>query len=376
MRIVLLTPDLSGHTGWSRYSLDLGKALHAQGHEMHCIVAVTEKADWCTQHRILRQPTTYLNAPLLRWFDAWRVRRLLQRIQPDIVHVIAEPYALLFPLMGKRLWKMYMTIHGTYSVLPFVYGNKTRLLFEQAYSLCDVIISVSAFTKNYVQQRVPALFENANLAQKIIIVPNAIDLNRFPPAKKQPSPVKHILSVAGVKPKKGFSEAIEAVAIFLQKNPIDLHYDIFGSTTVDATFVTTLQKRIEELGLKDNIIFHGSVENHIIEDAYAQADLFLMPSLHKGDHFEGFGLVFLEANAYGVPVIGSTTGGCPEAIQEGISGYACNPDDQSAIVKHLEDILIHETITRDACRAWAEKHNVVLTAHTISALYEKSLATS
>ncbi len=367
---MLLTPDISGRTGWSRYALDLGKALHAEGHEVHCLVAIQEPATWCTQHKILRQPTTYLNAPFLRRIDAWRVSRLLQKIQPDMVHVLAEPYALLEPLMPAHPWKLCMTIHGTYSVLPLTHGNATKELFEKAYHDCDAIVSVSQFTKNYLASRAPELFQSANLDKKIAVIPNAVDLTRFSSIHKKSSAQKRIISVSGVKPKKGYRAAIEGVAQFLKSHPIDLQYDIFGYTTMDPAFVTSLQTRIAELGLQKIITFRGSVDDATLEAAYAEADVFLLPSLHEGDHFEGFGLVFLEANAHGVPVIGSTTGGCPEAIQEGISGYTCEPDNSDAIATRLEDILVKNLITPEACIKWAAEHDIVKAAAAISNIYQ------
>jgi glycosyltransferase involved in cell wall biosynthesis len=371
MRIVLLTPDLSGRSGWSRYAADLGKALRDLGHELHCVVSHAENASWCTQHRLLKQPTGYLNSSWLRKIDAWRLRRLLKRLKPDIVHFMAEPYALLLPLLGKNPWRNCMTIHGTYSVLPFAYGNATQGMFEEAYCLCDKIFSVSHFTKSYVRERAPELFRKAILHEKISVLPNAIDLSEFQFVQKQTSSAqKRIISVSAVKPKKGYMAAMDAVALFLQTHAIHLHYDIYGSTEVNTGFVSALQNHINKLGLTNIVTLHGSVDDDTLAKAYDDADVFLLPSLHEGDHFEGFGLVFLEANAHGTPVIGGESGGSPEAIKEGVSGYVCPPEDIRSIALRIADILVHQTIDPHACRKWAEEHNVTESAVLLAEAYE------
>lgn len=371
MRIVLLAPDLTGRSGWSRYALDLGKALHEQGHEIHCIVAKASNQTWCTEHAFLRQPTTYLNSGLLRKFDAWRVKRLTRKIQPDIIHVMAEPYALLFAVRKSYPRRLCMTIHGTYAILPLLHGRKTKFLFEKAYMRCAAVISVSEFTKNYLNKHDTALYREITKNKPLHVLPNAIDLSRFPfVEKKTAAPMKRIMSVSAVKSKKGYSTSVEAISLFLQKNPIPLRYDIFGTLNMAGEYLATLKNEIEELGLTENVIFHGSVDDDTLRKAYAEADLFLLPSLHEGDHFEGFGLVFLEANAYGVPVIGSLTGGVPEAISEQKSGYICDPYDAHEIAGRIGDILLRQTINRDDCRAWAEAHDVRKSAKELTKIYE------
>ncbi len=151
-----------------------------------------------------------------------------------------------------------------------------------------------------------------------------------------------------------------------------MHYHIYGSLDVDTAFIPGLKRRIDELGMQSHVTLHGSVSNETLAAAYAGADLFLLPSLHEGDYFEGFGLVFLEANAHGVPVIGPTTGGCPEAIKQRESGYICDPGDTHAIAAHMKDILIDEKIRREACVQWAHAHDVSQAAEIIERLYEKA----
>lgn len=369
MHIVLLTPDISGRSGWSRYAQDLGKALADKGHTITCLVAEKTDASWCTQIQCLRHPTHYLGSGLLRWMGRWKVAAVLKTLPADIVHVMAEPYALLLP--KNRRYKTCMTIHGTYAVAPFSFSAEVNRAFKNVYKTMDEIIAVSNFTKSFVHQREPLLFEEANLRDKISVIHNGVDLTRFPMSEKAKSnATKRIISVSAVKRKKGYMEAVEAVALFLKKNPIAVQYDIIGRLDTDDVFISELKQKIQNLGLQNVVRLCGPVDDVVLEKAYADADVFLLPSLQDGDFVEGFGLVFLEANARGTAVIGPTTGGCPEAIDDGVSGYICPPHDAAMIAGRLEDILLKQTIDPLKCRTWAEAHDIRKSAEKLAETYQ------
>lgn len=368
MRIVLVTPDLGGQSGWSRYALDLGRALSARGHELHCVVATEADAPWCRQYPILRQPTSYLGSVLLCFLHARTLSRALRTIRPDVVHVIAEPYALMLPFTRKPSWKEVLTIHGTYSVVPLTMGYKTARLARSYYARMDRIVAVSAFTKNYLASRFPSL---ADVAGDVTVVPNAISLAGID-ADVAPRPKDRklsILSVSGVKRKKGYVQSVRAVRAFLDAHAVPLAYDIVGDDAIDPSFTAELRSEIDRLGLREVVRLRGKLSDAELDEAYRAADLFLLPSLQEDDYFEGFGLVFVEANARGTPVIGGDTGGCPEAIKDGVSGYACDPEDVAGIARRMEDVLVRGTIERKACRTWAEEHDADDAAATIENVY-------
>ncbi len=368
MRIVLLTPDLSGTSGWSRYALDLGRALNARGHEVHCIVAETSGEGWCREHAIIRTPTSYFASVPLCMYHAWKTARLLRRINPDIVHIIAEPYALMFPFMRRGTWKEILTIHGTYSVVPLLMGNKFARLAMSYYARMDGIIAVSAFTKNHLGTRMPQL---ANIAERVTVVHNAISLAGID-ADTAPRPADRtlsIVSVSGVKRKKGYLQSVRAIRAFLDVHPVQISYDIVGNDAVDPTFTRELRTEIDALGLTNIVRLRGKMSDIDLDAAYRKADLFLLPSLQEDDYFEGFGLVFIEANARGTPCIGGNTGGCPEAISDGMSGYVCDPEDAKGIAARMDDVLLKGTINRGACRTWAERHDIDRVVGHIEGVY-------
>ncbi len=92
-----------------------------------------------------------------------------------------------------------------------------------------------------------------------------------------------------------------------------------------------------ELGITDRVRFVGWVPEEVLPDYYAAADAFVLASraLAGRDGVEGFGIVFLEAGAAGLPVVGASTGGIPEAVEEGRTGLLVPPDDVEALADAL-----------------------------------------
>jgi glycosyltransferase involved in cell wall biosynthesis len=76
--------------------------------------------------------------------------------------------------------------------------------------------------------------------------------------------------------------------------------------------------------------FLGTVDSSRLDQLYREATVFLLLSQDVDLRFEGFGLVFLEAGAYGLPVVGSRCGGIPDAVIDGETGYLVDPADAEA----------------------------------------------
>jgi phosphatidylinositol alpha-1,6-mannosyltransferase len=101
------------------------------------------------------------------------------------------------------------------------------------------------------------------------------------------------------------------------------------------------------VGIRDHVIFAGRVSEDALPDIYALSDVFVMPSRDQREvsDVEGFGLVFLEANACGKPVIGGRSGGIPDAIVDGVTGLLVNPDEPEDIAHALVQLLTNRDLT-------------------------------
>lgn len=373
MRVILVTSDLRGQSGWSRYALDLGKALQAQGVDVRAFVAERSHKPWCEEY-LLPFPPHKVSHPLLCVATALVLRRTLKRLKPDIVHFVAEPYALTLPFLGKRrLWRACMTIHGSYTTLFLGKRGFRAWCAREAYRRMDRVFSVSNFTKQRLLQRDPAFATSAHLAEKIVVLPNAVTLSQTVINREQRTrgERKYLIGVGAVKARKGYLEAVEACAIFRRRYARPFLYDIIGSLTEDPPYVEKLRQRIKDYSLHDAIRLRGLLTEEELQRAYAEADLFFLLPQELREDVEGFGIVFLEANAWDIPVIGSWAGGCPEAIQNGVSGYVCNPLDAEEVAERMSAILIRGTIDQAHCHQWAEEHRIEQSAEKLIHYYEE-----
>jgi phosphatidylinositol alpha-1,6-mannosyltransferase len=101
-----------------------------------------------------------------------------------------------------------------------------------------------------------------------------------------------------------------------------------------------LRNMVRQLELDQHVRFAGSIPNKDTVDYYHASDVFVMPNrqMPNGD-VEGFGLVFLEANACGKPVIGGRSGGTVDAIAHGESGYLVDPTSSAEVASRLIELL-------------------------------------
>jgi phosphatidylinositol alpha-1,6-mannosyltransferase len=190
---------------------------------------------------------------------------------------------------------------------------------------------------------------------RIEVVPNGVDVERFSGSKDEAELDLEeddfvLLTVSRLDPRKGHDLVLEAI------QDIDCKYVIVGSGDREEL----LREKAEELGVSDKVIFAGYVGDDKLPAHYNSADVFVMPSKHlKDGNVEGFGIAYLEANAAGLPVIGSRTGGIPTAIKDGYNGLLCEPDSDSvreSILKLKENNSLKEEMSKNAVN-WAEEHD-------------------
>jgi phosphatidylinositol alpha-1,6-mannosyltransferase len=109
----------------------------------------------------------------------------------------------------------------------------------------------------------------------------------------------------------------------------------------DGPYAPTLKRLAQRLGVSDDVIFTGPVPWSDLPSYFDAADVFAMPcrTRRAGLDVEGLGIVYLEASASGLPVIGGNSGGAPDAILDGESGYVVNdvPGVAARITELLKD---------------------------------------
>jgi phosphatidylinositol alpha-1,6-mannosyltransferase len=128
---------------------------------------------------------------------------------------------------------------------------------------------------------------------------------------------------------KGADDLIEAVAQLRASLP-DLYLVAVGG----GDDLSRLRQLASDRGVADRVVFLERLSRERIAACYARCDVFALPSTG-----EGFGIVFLEAMAFGKPVMGANAGGVPDLIENGVNGLLVPPKDKQKLVQVLGELL-------------------------------------
>ena len=153
-----------------------------------------------------------------------------------------------------------------------------------------------------------------------------------------------ILSVGRHVRRKNFQLIIRAL------NEINKLYDYPNIMYVligEGEQTNDLKTLTKELNLEDQVSFIGRCSYEIRNKYYKMADLFIMPSITSKNDIEGFGIVFLEANYFKVPVIGTATGGMSEAIVDGVTGFLIRQNDLKDLTDKIVFLFNNKSIGKD-----------------------------
>jgi phosphatidylinositol alpha-1,6-mannosyltransferase len=167
-------------------------------------------------------------------------------------------------------------------------------------------------------------------SDRIAVVYPGVDSNRFSPevsahslrARLLGNAQCLLLSIGRLQRRKGHDLAIQAVAS-LKSRGDRFRYVIVG----DGEERPRLEALVREAGVSAEVQFLGEVDASALPAYYAAADIFLLPNREDRGDIEGFGIVFLEAASSSKPVIGGRSGGVPEAVVHGQTGFLVSGTD-------------------------------------------------
>ena len=237
-------------------------------------------------------------------------------------------------------------VNPTAKIILLAHGieiwSKLHLFKKNMLSVCDRILSVSRFTADKIMDI------HHFAAEKISILNNCID-------PFLPMPVVHfsaqnlkekygiktgqtvLLTLTRLSAKdryKGYDAVLEAL-LLLKNNHRKIKYILAGGYSAsEKIFIDTL---IKKYGLVENVVLTGYIPESELTAHFCMADIYVMPSTK-----EGFGIVFIEAMYYGLPVVAGNQDGSADALLNGELGLLIQPNNAAAITKAVEEMMVNK----------------------------------
>jgi len=267
-------------------------------------------------------------------FDYVPVCYLLESLREsfDIVQAHFGPAgnnALLLRTAGI-VRRLVVTFHG-YDVTTYVRQHGEQV-YDEVFEVGDLFTYNSRSTRR-------KLIELGCPAAKMTWLPMGVRVDRIPFRPRQPDAdgTVRVLSVGRLVEMKGRRYAIEAMARVIRRYP-KLRYVIVG----DGPLRDRLEAQIAAEGMAGNIELRGWVDDATLAELYDRSHVFLHPSVVADDgNTEGQGVVLLEAQAHGLPVVATRHGAFPETVRDGRSGFLVPERDVDALVDRLEYLIEH-----------------------------------
>jgi phosphatidylinositol alpha-1,6-mannosyltransferase len=209
---------------------------------------------------------------------------------------------------------------------------------RQALRRIGSTVDVLTFVSRYTRSRFAAAF---GAMAALEYLPPGVDSDRFrpdPPARAQVRDRYHlgdrptVVCVSRLVPRKGQDMLVRALPVIRRSVPDAVLLLVGGGPDRDR-----LTSLAAATGVAEHVVFTGSVPMAELAAHYAAGDVYAMPSRTRGRGLdvEAFGLVYLEASATGLPVVAGRSGGSPETVRDGVTGYVVD----GTRVDELADVL-------------------------------------
>lgn len=298
-------------------------------HDLECQLRVAARL--IRDRRKLRYTTVYLPEPgpmlalmLLQAFHAFRPKRLI------------------------------LTFHGS-EILKFHRNPLIRPLARQLIRNATRISVLSGYSRNLLVQHFP------EAADKILLTPGALRSD-FAVVDSRPTSENEraktiILTVGRLHPRKGQLVTLQALQALAPRFRRRIEYWLVGAGT-KPRYEQALRETAAQCDFP--VRFFGNVPDDELDRIYDRADIFAMTSVEYGPSVEGFGLVYLEAAAHGLPVVAHAVGGVAEAVLDGETGLLVPPDHPAQLTAAFEKLISDPALRRrlgDKGRHWALRND-------------------
>lgn len=310
--------------------------------------------------------------------------RLHKEEKFDIIHSQSFAGAGIIKYKASKL-PIIITLHGTflneiksalnsnslkgyvlasYLFLKMLADKSDRLLLSNANKIITVSYQLCNDVKK--QYNIPE--------EKLIVIPNGININKFRPTnvddlrEKLNLSGKVILTVGRIEKQKGYHLLLKILPDILKNHDVKLVIVGTGS------YLPNLKKMAVKLDISDKVIFTGKVSDNDLLKYYNLADIFAFPTLRM----EGLPLVILEAMACEIPVVASRIGGIPTVIENGRDGFLIEPSNlkelKDKILMLLEDERLAKRIGKNARSKVVKKFSVDKMVDDTIKVYEEVIS--
>lgn len=347
-RLLLLSAQVHPASGWGRYTLEFCSALWRKGVDFELHLPREARVPEVTFREAI-----HLDLPMWHPAVGWKVWKLLElrytthRIihqhhigsAPVVVHALVEYYGVLAYWLAKNLDCPFgLTGHGTYVVRPLL-STPDRFWFQSVLRSANFLVLVSKYTA----QEVLRTGRLSNSLPIYVIHPGVSSFHlessvRISRGESRqvlglPSEAPVLLSVGALKRRKGVDVLLRAFQRVLQDEPQAVLLLVGDGDRAG------YQSLAKTLGVQERVQFLGSVDEKLLAHCYQACDVFVLLPRKVDAMFEGFGMVYLEAGAYGKPVVGASSGGAAEAIRHGETGLLVPEEDWDAAAQAILRLL-------------------------------------
>ena len=318
-------------------------------------------------HRMPLKGTHDLTCQLRLAIELIRNRRELRRATV----YLPEPGPMLTLMLLQRFHAfrpkhLVLTFHGS-EVLKFYRNPFIRPLARRLIGYANRISVLSGYTRDLLCTHFP------ESASKILLTPGALRSDfavvEHPPAT--PNAKVIVLTVGRLHPRKGQLITLDALRALAPRFREKIEYWLVGSTAKES-YEKTLRDTAATCDFP--VRFFGNVPDNELSRIYDRADVFGMTSVDHGNSVEGFGLVYLEAAAHGLPVVAHSVGGVAEAVADGQTGLLVPPHHPAQLTAAFEKLISDRELRERLGKAgweWARRNNWT---HSARVLFGEALA--
>ena len=250
---------------------------------------------------------------------------------------------------------------GAQHIVALTHGHEVwwSKVWPFSWAISEIARSVDVITYlgDFTHQAIARRFKDKNKLTKIA---PGIDTEHFRPLDGRELREKYgiadratIVSVGRLVHRKGQDRLVEAMPLVLKEIP-EAHLVFIG----EGPHRKRLDELVKKFKLENHVTFIGRIQYSDLPRHFSLGDIFAMPSRSRlfGLEVEGLGIVYLEASACGLPVVGGNSGGAPDAVKEGITGFVVDgnklPEIADRIITLLKDDELRNQMG-NAGRSWA-----------------------